>query len=893
MGSASSCTDSSAQSQAVQFAPLPSTDEMHRYVIDHLDEAIEKGWVVPYFQPVVRTMTGKLCGLEALARWEDPTYGLLAPYLFIGALEDARLIHKLDSCIVRQVCRRYRDCVNRGQEVVPVSFNLSRLDFDLCDIVSVVESAVREYEVPRNMINIEITETVFGADPAFMVTMVDKFHIAGYQVWMDDFGSGYSTLNVLKDFDFDELKIDMEFLNRFGEKSKTILASVVDMAKKLGIQTLAEGVETKEQSDYLRSIGCEKMQGYFYGKPTPYEDRAIDDLRQAAGVESMAERLYFSELGAVNTLSLSERDLTAGNTTHDYVTSMPFAIVEYAGGMFKFLDWNPVFRDCFKNMGVPSIEEAEHRINDTTRSLARHARRLVETLETEKFARIDYVTSEAACVIRVRHITSRNGRVAMLASIDDTIERYERKRREKLDDSLTALYSIYELISIVDLDSGEVDPLFGTTGLDTRYQGLPFETVTNQFVETELYPADCARYREFIDGSTMMQRIRESGEGYIIGFFRVRQTGGDYAWKLFSLISLADRPGNCVMLCIRSTHWSNDGLLQMAFDGHSGERDEGEGSAPDALAAPATTEAMGLDLRLTDGSLWRTISRSSDFAFFWKDRERRFVGANQKFLEYYGFDSVDAILGKTDEDMGWHINPEPFKEDELRVLNEGANVEGVMGQCIVRGEVHDIVATKHPVYRNGRIVGLVGFFLDANKVQGSSVDADDLPLRDPVTDVLNYTGLEAATWRFVDSYVKLGLDFAMISVNVENYSHINEVFGYEFGDKVLARVADELRSAVGSHCAIGHVYAERFVVLVQGAGDDELGRTCDDIERRISAIARVDGTPCTVYALASFARYSEHRDIEAMKRKNRDSRRSRKGDWNDSSESDVITSSLL
>ncbi|MBQ9002929.1 MAG: EAL domain-containing protein [Eggerthellaceae bacterium] len=890
MGFASSCTDSAAQPQSVQFAPLPSTDKMHRYVIDHIDEAIEKGWVVPYFQPVVRTMTGKLCGLEALARWEDPTYGLLAPYHFIGALEDARLIHKLDSCIVRQVCRRYRDCVSRGQEVVPVSFNLSRLDFDLCDIVSVVEDAVREYEVPRNMINIEITETIFGADPSFMVTVVNKFHVAGYQVWMDDFGSGYSTLNVLKDFDFDELKIDMEFLNRFGDKSKTILASVVDMSKKLGIQTLAEGVETQEQSDYLRSIGCEKMQGYLYGKPMPYEDYAISDLRQTAGVESMSERLYFSEVGAVNTLSLSERDLTAGNTTHDYVTSMPFAIMEYAGNTFSFLDWNPVFRDCFVSMGIPSIEEVERRINDTTRSLARHARYLVNTLETEKFARIDYVTSEAACVIRVRHITSRNGRIAMIVSIDDTIERYERKRRDKLDDSITALYSIYELISIIDLDSGEVEPLFGTTGLDTRYEGLPFEVITNQFIDAELFPADRARYREFIDGSTMMQRIRESGESYIVGFFRVRQIGGDYAWKLFALISLVDQPGNRVMLCVRSTHWSNDGLFQMAFDGHSGERDEGDGSAPNMQELP---EAMGLDLRLTDGSLWRAVSRSNDCAYFWKDRERRFVGANQKFLEYYGFDSVDAILGKTDEDMGWHINPAPFREDELRVLNEGANVEGKMGQCIVRGEVHDIVATKHPVYRNGRIVGLVGFFIDVDMVQGDGLVVGDLPLRDPVTNALNYTGLEAATWRFVDSYVKLGLDFAMISVNVENYSHINEVFGYEFGDKVLARVADELRDSVGSHCAIGHVYAERFVVLAQGVGDDKLTQMCDDIERRLSAIARIDGTPCTVYALASFARYSEHRDIEAMKRKNRDSRRSRQGDWNDASESDVITSTLL
>ena len=170
--------------------PLPGADEMRAYVVEHIDEAIERGWVVPYFQPVIRTLTGKLCGFEALARWEDPTYGLLAPFLFIGPLEEARLIHKVDCRIVREVCRIYRETVDLGEPVVPISLNLSRLDFDLCDIFAAVESAVREYEVPRGMVNIEITETVFGTDPAFMVDVVNRFREAGYQVWMDDFGSG-------------------------------------------------------------------------------------------------------------------------------------------------------------------------------------------------------------------------------------------------------------------------------------------------------------------------------------------------------------------------------------------------------------------------------------------------------------------------------------------------------------------------------------------------------------------------------------------------------------------------------------------------------------------------------------------------------------------------------
>lgn len=876
----------SAVPLAAKHAVQPSAEELRPYVVAKIDEAIEKGWVVPYFQPVVRTLTGKLCGSEALARWEDPQYGLLTPDKFIPALEEARLIHKLDGAIVRQICQRYRASIDAGVPVVPISFNLSRLDFDLCDIFGVIEAAVHEYEVPRGMLHIEITETVFGTDPSFMAGMVGKFHDVGYQVWMDDFGSGYSTLNALKDFDFDELKIDMEFLNRFGEKSKTILASVVDMAKKLGIQTLAEGVETEEHRRYLRRIGCEKMQGYLFGRPRPYSEQATLDLVESIGVESRAERLYYGKIGSVNTLSLSERDLTADGSTRDYVTSMPLAIVEFSNDRFKVIDSNAIFREGLQNVGIASIEEAEERINDEHRLLARQARRLVESLAVEQYARVDYLVNDIACVMRAKHITTQAGKTAILVSIDDTIEQGEHQRRDRMIDALAVMYSIYEHVDIIHLDEGFIEPVFTNAGFAHLYKVPVFADVTKSFAEAEIFPEDRDRYMAYMDHDSMVDRIQASGERYLVDFFRLRQKGGDYVWKLFALISLVERPGNQVMLCMRSTHWTNDGLFQEAFGGHVGEDENAVGAHSAGL--------HDADLRLTDGSLWRAILHDEVLGIFWKDRDRRFVGANQTFLDYYGFDSLDVILGKTDEDMGWHIDPVPFRDDELRVLNEGAWTRDALGQCIVRGEVRDIVATKRPVYRNGRIIGLVGYFFDAAARVQAEDEMERLPMRDIVTGVLNYTGLESATWRFVDSYVKLGIDFAMVSINLENYQHINRELGYGFGDKLLARIGEELRDIAGHQCAIGHVYAERFVILAQNKTDDELKEMCDEVERRLSSISQIDDTPCTVYALASFARYSDHRDIEAMKRSNRDKRLLRQDERGEvGNESDIITSSLL
>ena len=250
---------------------LHRTLMLHNYVVNHIDDAITNGYIKVYYQPVVRTITGTFCGMEALARWIDPEQGFLNPGEFIGALEESKQIHKLDSHVIELVCREMRDQLDQGYPVVPVSFNLSRLDFTGCDIFEVVESILEKYKIERDYIRVEITESIMASD-SYIQHEIERFRLVGYEVWMDDFGSGYSSLNTLKDYKFDELKIDMAFLSNFNEVSRTIISSMVRMAKSLGLKTLAEGVETKEQMEFLKSIGCEKVQGYYYGKPLELRD---------------------------------------------------------------------------------------------------------------------------------------------------------------------------------------------------------------------------------------------------------------------------------------------------------------------------------------------------------------------------------------------------------------------------------------------------------------------------------------------------------------------------------------------------------------------------------------------------------------------------------------------
>ncbi len=254
--------------------------EFHKkqYIVNNIERAIENEYIVVYYQPVVWSKNQKICGFEALARWEDPEYGFLSPADFIPVLEEYRLIHKLDRRVVEVVCNDIHDALEKYNFAVPVSLNFSFLDFEQTDMLAVCNQFAEQYQVPREFLHVEITESVMNSNSKLLSETIDRFRSAGYSLWLDDFGSGYSSLNVLKDFQFDVMKIDMQFLTNFPDNPKAgkVLNSIVRLAEQVEMKTLTEGVETEEQASYLTQIGCERLQGYLFGKPMSRE--ALSEL---------------------------------------------------------------------------------------------------------------------------------------------------------------------------------------------------------------------------------------------------------------------------------------------------------------------------------------------------------------------------------------------------------------------------------------------------------------------------------------------------------------------------------------------------------------------------------------------------------------------------------------
>ena len=319
-----------------------------KYVVDNLDRAINENWITVFYQPIIRSTSRKVCDEEALARWIDPEKGMLSPADFIPILEDTKLIYKVDLHIVDVVIDNYKKRLHDGIGIVPVSVNLSRADFDMCDIVEEICNRVDAAGMPRELLTIEITESLVGENFVYMKEQIRRFQELGFRVWMDDFGSGYSSLNLLQDLQFDVIKLDMQFMRQFDSspKSRIMLAELIRMAVRLGIETVSEGVETKEQVDFLCEVGCTRMQGYFYCKPIPQEElkRRYDEFR-AIGFEDPEQTPYHSTLSSINLYDLAGDFNEEDGSIRHYFDTQPVLITETDGKTLSIVRSNSSYME--------------------------------------------------------------------------------------------------------------------------------------------------------------------------------------------------------------------------------------------------------------------------------------------------------------------------------------------------------------------------------------------------------------------------------------------------------------------------------------------------------------------------------------------------------------------
>ena len=263
----------------------------NRYIIENFDQAMRSGWIKVYYQAIYRLENRKISSFEGLARWIDPNRGMISPGEIIPVLLKYHQLYKLDLYIFEQVCREVRLRSENGLQLLPVSVNFSRQDFDHADIAEEMNCIYDKYGleqyVDKGNFIVEITEQdlAIGADK--LRRQLKTIRENGYRLWLDDFGSGYSAINMFSQFEFDLIKYDMELMRHLddhGGVNRLILKELVYVARKLGIHTLTEGVETQEQRAFLQEIGCELAQGFYFHKPESL-DEVLFRLRCGVPIE--------------------------------------------------------------------------------------------------------------------------------------------------------------------------------------------------------------------------------------------------------------------------------------------------------------------------------------------------------------------------------------------------------------------------------------------------------------------------------------------------------------------------------------------------------------------------------------------------------------------------------
>ena len=245
---------------------------------EELRRAVEEKELIVYFQPKFDIMSEKVIGAEALIRWNHPEKGMLPPGMFIPICEENGFICTIDFYVLEEVCYRMRQWKEDGKKLIKVSVNFSRVHLSNAGFVNHLVEVVKKYDLEPSNLEIELTETVAYEEMENLLEVMRQIKEAGFGLSMDDFGSGYSSLNLLREMPVDVLKLDKGFLDDCGGNSSTrekrIISHVISMAKDLEISVLAEGVETMQQKEFLKESHCDMIQGYYYAKPMPTENFA-------------------------------------------------------------------------------------------------------------------------------------------------------------------------------------------------------------------------------------------------------------------------------------------------------------------------------------------------------------------------------------------------------------------------------------------------------------------------------------------------------------------------------------------------------------------------------------------------------------------------------------------
>ncbi len=826
--------------------------ERQRYILENLDRALREEWIQVCHQPIFRAANDHVCNEEALARWIDPEKGLFSPDEFIPVLEETNSIYKLDLYMVEKVLLKLKRQMENGVYVVPESVNFSRSDFYTCDLVEEIKRRVDESGIGRDKLIIEITESALADDIDYMTGQILRFKELGFTVWMDDFGSGYSSPVILQKIPFDLIKIDMLFVSQIddGKYGRVIVTELVRMAMALGKETIAEGVETREQMEFLKEIGCTKLQGFYYSKPM-----SLDEIfRKRENIsfemfENPAETDYYVQIGNVNLydLSISRSD---EDSLANYFDTMPMALMEVADKTMSIVRTNESFRSFVEKAFPGRLVKKQFKIGEYTGFLGGYTlKSIVQCARDGQRTFIDDISASGMNMqmfMRRVAVNPISGVAAVALVILSITDRFNMNTGLTYNYIARALTEDYVNLYFVNMDSEEFTE-YAPDGLNREVtverHGKNFFEEYKKDAAGKLFKDDFDEFFRVFNKKNIEKSLGENGS--FTHAFRIVADGS---------------PVYVNMKIVPVRDWKNDIIIGINnVDAQMKQKEVVEKLREESIVYSRISALSGdyMAIFIID-PVTEDYTISSSKEYFGA------LGTPAKGTDFFArtIKSGEKVIFNDDYPLFCsrfqkEIVLKHIKEDGIFTLN------------------YRLVINKKPVYVQMRanlihedpedkiIMGLLNVDRETRKEQEYSFNlmaAREEANIDELTGVKNmhaFTNVEQS----LDKEISEGAcpEFAIAVFDLNDLKLINDTKGHQAGDRYI-KDGCKIICKTFTHSPVFRIGGDEFAVVVDGEDYDNL----DEIMEKIEKINRKNKTNGKVVLAAGASRYKRDGKVSAV-----------------------------
>ncbi len=828
-------------------------------ILIEVQRALENREFVLYWQPQCNTRTGKIVGVEALVRWNHPERGLVGPADFIPILERNGFIASLDLYVWEEACRLIKGWIDRGETPIPACVNISRGDLYSIDIVESITELVDSYGLDRSVLHLEITESAYAEDEK-MIEAVSAFKERGFSVFIDDFGSGYSSLNILREIKADVVKIDMKFLDLSQDelnRGESILESIVTMTHLMELSVVAEGAETKEQVDFLKDIGCTYAQGYYFYRPLP-----TDELERLLANKDLVDYrgINFQPVEIIEIHDIFKNDLASRSIIDNVVGAM--AVYALSDDGFELLQVNKQYyrvTQCdpsdMAKMRAGILDYVHPDDRRQLLELFKQAERHAVSGALGTFRRLTAAGDTIWIRIKTFHLRNEGNRKLFYATLLDVTR--DKLQEEALRASQKALEEVMG-IHVSDQAIGDITAenqqiaaqVFSQTAPSGLIGGYCEEDFPIFFANNEMVRMlGCDSYADLVDaiGGKVINTIhpddRESvasdiGPEYYEGLeyntqYRLVRKDKSWTW-------VADR-GRVVR-----TESGRLAIASVCIDISETVRMQTELELEDRLLK-SVVEQADLNVWLydieTNSLMFKNISSESLAA--------RFLASNG-LLEHNETAAIDL-----DEALATSTFSSDSRE-KLAAMFSGLS-RGIDSECEIlvdfkSGDQRWVKISCEVVYgSDGSPAKAIGYLEDIDETKRRVLDLKTRADRDSLTGLLNRSAGSRAIKRALAAAKEESGSGAFIILDLDDFKHINDQFGHIVGDKALSEIAQSIKKFFRKDDVVSRWGGDEFIAYCSGLEKAGAERKANDICTTAFSIDTPDGEQVNLSVSAGIA----------------------------------------